>query len=330
VFLEQVHVRSIFCRLERLSRFAAVGVAAVAGVLVLPAFAAAQQATETRLSAETRDLNGRTQATISIEVVGENGQPVSGPVVIQDGKKQLAGAALDAEGKARISVGLLPGNHDLRAVFAGDSEHLASSSEASAVSAATGASPDFTISVNPVSLSLTAGQSGTVTASVTPVNANALTAPMFVTLSCSSFPDQSSCSFTPENVEILPNATAAVNSSMLITTAKGSASMATPAIGSGDRPVSWAILLPGALGFAGLAFAARRRRWLSRIATIAFIGLVTTLGMTACAPRYNYFNHGPPNNLPTPSGSYTLSVTAQSSNGVAATTHTTSFVLTVK
>jgi Bacterial Ig-like domain (group 3) len=323
-------VRSIFCRLERLSRFAAVGVAAVAGVLMLPAFAAAQQATQTSLSAETRDTNGRTQATLSITVVGEDGQPVSGPVVIQDGKKQLAGAALNAEGKAQISVGLLPGDHDLRAVFTGDSEHRASSSETSAVSAATGATPDFTISVSPAALTLTAGQSGTVTASVTPVNANALTAPMFVTLSCSSFPDQSSCSFTPENVEILPNATAAVKASMLITTAKGSASMARPESGSGDRPVSWAILLPGALGFAGLAFAAGRRRWLSRMAMIALIGLVTTLGMTACAPRYNYFNHGPPHNLPTPSGSYTLSVTAQSSNGVAATTHTAPFVLTVK
>jgi hypothetical protein len=325
VFLEQVHVRSIFCRRLRLSRFAAVGIAAV-----LPVFAVAQQATQTSLSAETRDVNGRTQATLSIAVVGADGQPVSGPVVIRDGKKQLAGAALDAEGKAQIAVGLLPGEHNLRAVFAGDSENQASNSNVSKVSAATSATPDFGISVDPASLSLTPGQSGTVTASVTPVNASALTAPMFVTLSCSGIPDQSSCAFTPENVEIQPNATAAIRSSMLITTARGSASLARPATGAGDRPLSLAVLLPGALGLAGFAFAARRRRWLSRLALVAFVGLVTTLGMTACAPRYNYFNHGPPNNLPTPSGSYTLKVTAQSSNGVTATTHFVSFALTVK
>jgi hypothetical protein len=52
--------------------------------------------------------------------------------------------------------------------------------------------------------------------------------------------------------------------------------------------------------------------------------------MTACAPRYNYFNHGPPHNLPTPSGTYTLLVTAQSSNGVTAITNSTKFALTVK
>jgi hypothetical protein len=309
--------------LERLSRFAAVGIA-----VVLPAFAVAQQATQTSLRAETRDVNGRTQATLSIAVASEDGQPVSGSVVIKDGKRQLAGAALDAEAKAQIDVGLLPGDHDLRAVFAGDSLHGASSSEVSAVSAATSATPDFSVSVSPASLSLTAGQSGTTTVSVTPVNANALTAPMFVTLSCSGFPDQSSCAFTPENVEILPNATAAVTSSMLVTTASGtqSASLAK----HDESPVSWAVLLPGAFGFAGLAFAARRRRWLSRMVVIAFLGLVTTLGMTACAPRYNYFNHGPPHNLPTPSGTYTLKVTAQSSNGVTATTRSTSLALTVK
>ena len=301
-----------------------------AGAMMLPAFALAQQATQTSLSAETRDVNGRTQATLSVAVAGEDGQPVSGAVVIKDGNKQLAGAALDAEGKAQIAVGLLPGGHDLRAVFAGDSTHGASSSEVSAVSAATSATPDFTITVDPATISLTPGQSGTVVASVTPVNGSSLTAPMFVTLSCSGYPDQSGCSFTPENVEILPNATTAVKSNMLITTVRGTGSLAKPAIGAESNPVSWAVLLPGALGFAGLGFAARRRRWLSRLSLVAFIGLVTTLGMTACAPRYNYFNHGPPHNLPTPAGSYTLKVTAQSSNGVAATTHSTSLALTVK
>jgi len=57
---------------------------------------------------------------------------------------------------------------------------------------------------------------------------------------------------------------------------------------------------------------------------------VSVLGTTACAPRYNYYNHGPPYNLPTPAGSYTLLITAQSSNGIAAATHTTQFALTVQ
>jgi peptidoglycan/LPS O-acetylase OafA/YrhL len=153
---------------------------------------------------------------------------------------------------------------------------------------------------------------------------------MFVTLSCSGFPDQSSCAFTPENVEILPNTTAAIISSMVVTTQAKSLASDTPPAHPTSNPVAWAVLLPGTLGLAGLAFSSRRRRWLSRLSLVALVGLVTVLGATACAPRYNYFNHGPPHNLPTAPGTYTLLVTAQSSNGITATTHTTTFALTVK
>ena len=94
--------------------------------------------------------------------------------------------------------------------------------------------------------------------------------------------------------------------------------------------MAWAVLLPGGLSLVGLAFAARRRRWLSRLSLMALVGFVSVLGATACSPRYNYFNHGPPYNLPTPAGTYTVTVAAQSSNGVSANTHTITFALTVK
>ena len=300
--------------------------------LAMPALAAAgTQATQTRLSAETRDQNGRTQAALSIAVAGEDGLPASGTVTIEDEGKPLAGAVLKADGTAQISIGLLPGAHALRAIYSGDIVHQASVSDSSAVSAQVSSTPDFTISINPGSMTLTAGQTGNATASVTPVNASALTAPMFVTLSCSGMPDQSSCAFTPENVEILPNASAPILSSMVITTqSPGTRGLAAPLAHPVDNPVAWAVLLPGSLSLAFLAFAARRRRWLNRLSLMALVGFVSVLGATACSPRYNYFNHGPPYNLPTPAGTYTVTIAAQSSNGVTASTHTTPFALTVK
>ena len=307
--------------------------------LAIPASAAAApQATETTLRAQTLDRNGSTQATLSVAVSGEDGLPAQGAVVIEDGARQLAGAALNADGEAEITLGLLPGQHALRAVYIGDVAHLGSRSDISPVSAASGSAPDFQISVSPATITLTAGQSGTVTASVTPVNSSTLTAPMFVTLSCSGNPDQSSCSFTPENIEILPSATKAITSNMVITTqAKpthygGSSAAhppARPAAHPGSRRIALAMLLPGALGLVGLAFS-RRRRWLSRLSLLGLLALVTCLGTTACNPLYYYQNHGPPYNLPTPSGTYTLIVAAQSSNGVSATTHSTKMVLTVQ
>ena len=53
------------------------------------------------------------------------------------------------------------------------------------------------------------------------------------------------------------------------------------------------------------------------------------LGTTACNPLYNYYNHGPPVNPATPSGTYTVNVTGQSSNGVTAITNSTTISVTV-
>jgi hypothetical protein len=62
---------------------------------------------------------------------------------------------------------------------------------------------------------------------------------------------------------------------------------------------------------------------------MALVGLVTLLGTTACNPRYSYEHHGPVPNPATPAGTYTVTVSAQSNNGVTSILHDTSFVLTV-
>jgi len=289
--------------------------------------------TTTSLAAETRDVNGRTQATLSVAVADQSGQPVSGAVVVKDNGKPLAGVALSTEGAATAVVTLAPGSHSLTAAYAGSSALAASNSQTVAVNATTSSTPDFSVSIAPASLTLTQGQSGTAIVSITPLNATSLTAPMFVTVSCSGLPDQSTCTFTPTSVEILPNATAAVTSSVVFTTVSGNSGGTTaksvPPAARTASPISWALLLPG-LGLAGLAFGARRRAWLSRVSLLGLLALVTVLGTTGCNPLYNYNNHGPTANRPTPTGTYTISIAGQSSNGVTATTHTTSLALTVQ
>ena len=319
-------MRGLIRRGLRLELVAATGIA-----LALPSLAFAAQniqgvATETTLSLETRDQAGRTQATLAVEVTGEDRLPATGAVSISDNGRPLAGAALDKQGHATLVLALPAGDHSLTATYSGDASHSASVSPSAHAQGQTTTTPDFQISVAPATRSLTPGQSGTLTATITPENASALTAPMFVTLSCSGLPDQSSCTFTPENIEILPNATAGITSSMVVLTQQASASAARPGAGS----VSLAILLPGVLSLGGLAWSIRRRPWLQRLSLLALVALVTLLGATACNARYDYYNHGPPVNPATPAGTYTIDVTAQSSNGVTATTHTTTFALTIK
>ena len=336
---EQVHVRGLFGRRLRL---ALIGTGIAAGSMALSASALAAPvlansdtlATQTRLDAVTRVVAGNggnfTQGVFTVTVTDADGHGATGAVILEEGDRAIGGAVLNGAGKAVITADLPEGRHPVRAVYQGDAAHAESVSATADASGSSGGTPDFQISLSPASLTLTQGQSGASTVSLTPVNASALSAPMFVTLSCSGFPDQSSCAFTPENVEIAQNATAAVTSDMVLATqATGTRGSSQKNVGQkGVSGAGLALLIPGAAGLLGLAGFARKGGW-QRLALIALAALVASLGTTACAPRYNYYNHGPPYTLPTPAGTYNMLVTAQSSDGVTATQHTAQFVLTV-
>jgi hypothetical protein len=301
----------------------------------MPALTAAAEsalATQTTLSAETSVQNGHTQATVEVAVTGEDGQPATGAVTISDKGKPLAGATLSAEGQAKIVVDLAAGRHHLTAQYVGDDTHESSVSPVADVAAAPTVTPDFQVSLAAVTpttfpLTVTAGTAGTVAVAITPSNATALTAPMFVTISCSGLPDQTACIATPENLEILSTTTTAPTSDIVIQTYAASTKTAST---HKANPIAWAILLPGMFGLGGLAWGFRRKPWLSRLSLVALIALVTTLGTTGCNPRYGYENHSPTPNPGTPLGSYTVTVNAQSTNGVTAISHSATFVLTVK
>jgi len=345
--LEQVHVIGINCRKLRLHWVAGFGIA----LALFPAVRAfGLTTTSTALSAQTSTqacpTSGLTTTltTLTITVTGSGGVP-SGTVNIFDNASapvQIASATLSPTGQATVSLYLSNGSHTLQAVYAGSSTYATSGSTYASAAITTQCTADFAVSVSSISpssssvMTLTAGQSGTATVTVTPsqvfvASLNTTGAPSFVTVSCSGLPTLSSCTFTPESLELLPGQDAGVVSSMLIQTQAQTAGGVPPAqLGHESSPIAWAILLPGMLGLGGLAWGARRRRWLQRLSLVALVGLVATLGTTGCNPRYYYYNHGPGNPPATPSGTYTVTVAGQSSNGVTAVTNTTSFQLTVQ
>jgi hypothetical protein len=327
--LVQVHVRGFDCRWLRLVLIAGSAIAAAA-----PVFAIADEPTQTALVVDVVDHGAHTQAALEVSVTGEDGSAVGGAVAIEDNGRQVAGAALDAQGHARLTLDLAGGDHLLRAVYEGDAAHRGSVSEPESLHAMASTTPDFSVSVSPGKLSLPLGQSGSVQVTVTPANNASLTAPMFITLSCQGLPDESSCTFTPENVEILSSTPATCTagvcpptSTMVVETQLGTSRLGAPAANRHAGPVLWAVLLPGALVLVGLGW---RRGRLERLALLMVAGLVCALGATACNARYNYYHHGPPPNPPTPAGTYTLTISAQSNNGIVAITHFTTMVLTVQ
>jgi len=319
--------------------------------LALPQLATATKpaniSTHTSLSVSASSVNGQAKTAVTVSVTGADGLPATGAVAIVEGDRQLAGSVLDAFGQASAKLTLTPGNHNLSAVYAGDATHLSSVSPQDTAQVGTTGTPSYSLSLTPVTPSalpmvLTAGSAGTLNVTVSPINQTVLTAPMFVTLSCSGLPNQASCSFSPATVQIL--------STTASTCAAGSPPASCPPVGTmvlqtqsennpvhivasnakGTGPVEWAILLPGILGLGGLAWGARRRARLSRLSLMAMVALVTMLGTTACNPNYYYYNHGPGNVPATPSGTYTITINGQSSDGIVAQIQNTTFVLTVQ
>jgi hypothetical protein len=330
-------------------------VAELGMALALPLFATASTApgvssqqgvsTHTSLSVSANNVNGEAKTAVTVSVTGADGSPATGAVAIVEGNSQLAGAFLDASGQATTQLTLTPGAHNLSAVYAGDAAHLASTSANVSAQAATTPSgtPTYSLALNPASLTLTAGTAGTLNVTVTPINQAALTAPMFVTLSCSGLPNQATCTFSPETVQILattpsscptgsPAAACPPVATMFLQTVSENNPVRVVASNAakGAGTVEWAILLPGVLGLGGLAWGTRRRAWLSRLSLMALVGVVAMLGTTACNPHYYYYAHGPGKVPATPAGNYTITVTGQSSDGVTAQAQSVPLALTVQ
>ena len=347
--LEQVHVTGMNRRGLRLEMVAALAVAIASLAMTATAHGSTGSAVPTTaISAQTSASSAQTNpsgatcslTTVTVAVTGASGTP-SGTVTINDqtstSTTSIGSQTLNASGQASFTFALGNGPNILSAVYSGNSTYAPGSpSPQNTQTISSQCSASFAVTVSGLSPSntLAAGQDGTGTVTVTPLPSYLGSlggSPAFITVSCSGLPQLMSCSFTPADLEIVPGQNEAVTSALVIETqSQGTSRAAPPArLGRKGSPIAWAILLPGMLGFGGLAWGARKRRWLSRLALVALVGLVTSLATTACNPLYYYENHGPGLQPATPSGTYTVTVTGQSSNGVDAITNSTSMTVIV-
>jgi hypothetical protein len=275
-----------------------------------------QAATETALSVATNDAAPRTRATLTAHISADEGSAPSGVVNFRAGKIDLGSALVDSEGNAAVETDNLPaGNHQVIAVYQGGAGYVGSLSKpqqvhANAVSTVAG----FTVGATPTALSTAVGGFVSSVVTVTPVNGfNA-----YVSLSCSRLPINTVCTFTPVNV--LAACTTSAAGAQTCTPGTSVMQIQTQAPSPGKNTANngsagierYALVFPALFGLVGLG-ACKRRAW--RNLGLGMLALAATLSMTACAQRYYYLNHGPPDNTGTPIGSYALTVDAQSSNG---------------
>ncbi len=293
-------------------------VAGLVFVFSILGIAQAQVATHTQLTSTSGDHG----ITYTAKVSDIAGNPATDGVVSLENARGSLGSAFVKNGEATLTLDQQPAGR-IDAVYSGSESFRASTAQAQAVSDATSTLPDFSIAANPSSLSLNPGAYGTVILTITPLNGFS----DMVTLSCSGNPAGSACIFSPVTLTPLNGNT--VTSSLQITTqAASGAGLAWPGSKSGT---AYAIVLPGLLALAGLG-AMRKRSGLNTLRMLGIVALLaaSTLGLSACAQRYDYLHHPPEANPGIAAGTYNVTVAAYSNNGATVTSHTLSVALTVK
>jgi hypothetical protein len=272
-------------------------------------------ATRTTLVLATSNAGPRTRATLTAHVTAPAGSP-SGVVNFRSGEVDLGSALLDGEGNASLETDILPaGTHEVVAVYKGQESYLTSVSQPEQLHAYVSTVAGFTVAASPTSLSTAVGGFVSSIVTVTPVNGFS----GYVSLSCNGLPVNTTCTFTPVSVpaNCTSSGSCTPGTSVMQIQTQSPSPGTTAANNQNAGMRRYVFVFPALFGLLGLG-ACKRRAW--RNLALAMLTFAGVMGITACAQRYRYLNHGPPDNPGTPVGSYTVTVEAQSSTGSQTTT----------
>ena len=267
-------------------------------------------ATTTTLSSSAATVGTSTAVTFTATVtpaVSTYG-PATGTVTFLNGSTTLGTGTL-ANGVATYTASTLPAG--TLSITASYPATLAFGASTSAALIETVATPSFTPSATPSSLTISDGASGTT--SLTAASVGGYTGTL--TLACGTVPAHLSCSFSATTLTLA--ATGSPSPVTLTIATNATAGLAVPAKPGAARTaevLSASLLLPGC---AGLVLLGRRRRRLSPAAlrlSLVMLGVLTAVaaaGLTGCGGNGSSNNASP--------GTYMVPVTFTPSTGAAQT-----------
>jgi Glycoside hydrolase family 44/Bacterial Ig-like domain (group 3) len=264
---------------------------------------------------------------ISVAPQSGTGTP-TGTVAILDGQTQLAAPTL-ASGAASFSTSILAvGTHTITVNYSGDSNFSPATSAATTVTVQAAPAADFSLSMSASTLNVTAGTSGTITLTVSPLNGFK----QAVNFVCSGLPGGTSCTFNPP---LVTPTSGPANATMTIQTPAAAAAVVPSAktnriSGMGanlyalPRIAALYIFTFAIFGIcATLKNAAEKHCILERPSFLRAFLASTLLAATLIASSCSSFNVQQPS--PT-AKSYTVTVTASGANSP---THSQSLTLTI-
>ena len=290
------------------------------------AAAAAQSGSGVKLSAAVKSIAGDAIDGGTVDFLLPNGQSLGSAIVGSDGAATLLVDSLPAatttalDGAKEVSV---------TAAYhapAGSAAYSDSNSAAVAAPQATTQAPDFSVTGNPTTVTVTSGSYGTSILTVSSLAGYTGS----IEFSCSNLPAQATCAFNPTQQTLAANGT--FTSTLQIST-QGTSGPQTSLLqrsGKDMGTVAFALIFPGALLLIG--FSGRRRKLFrgGQMLGIALLLVGGGLGLSGCSQRYGYLHH-PPDTAPgTTAGTYLINVAVDGSQGASAIEHDLTISLVVQ
>ena len=257
------------------------------------------RSTTTALTATTNPTNDQQVTLIAVERFTGPAVP-TGTVKFMDGSAVLGTVPVDSTGVATLVITVQANPYTVVATYSGDASYAGSNSPATTIGSE--AAPQFTMQVNPSTVSLQTKQHSTVTLTINSPNNFADN----LEFGCLGLPYAATCTFSKTTAQL--NAGGSVQVQLTIDTGNPlGAGASTTAANRTNSTVLFA-WLPGSL-LAGFALFRSRRKMKLGALMVVVLGLGMTLTSTGCGSiQVNS----------TPAGNYTFQVTARGQNtGVA-------------
>jgi hypothetical protein len=269
-------------------------------------------ATQTSLVASATSMNTDQELTLLTTTTSSSGGAATGTITYMNGTTTLGTATVGANGAATFSLNPPAGSYSITAHYSGDA--LNAPSVSNAVTVNVSLATEFTIGLNPTSMSLQTTKSGQLTISLG--SQDGFTDK--IALGCDSLPYSVSCNFSNNDFTLSANGTASVTLTVDTNSplASGGQAKNESLFGSGGMLAAW--LFPGAALF-GFAFR-RFRKNAAMLRALVVIAMLagTTLLMTGCGGFS--LNSAKP-------GNYVIQVTATGTQ--TGVTHVANLTLTV-
>lgn len=233
-------------------------------------------ATQTSLAASSTSLNTDQELTLLTTTTSSSGGAVTGTITYMNGTTTLGSAAVGANGTATLNINPAAGSYSITAHYSGDA--LNAPSVSNVVTVAVSQATEFTIELNPTTLSIPTGQSAQVTINLGSQDGFADK----MALGCDSLPYSVTCNFGSNDVTLNANGTASVTLTVDTNSPLASGSQAKNENPFGNSGMLAACVFPGAALFGFAFWRFRKNVMVLRALVVVAMLAGTTFLMTGC------------------------------------------------